>query len=64
MAFVSLFSFHVVHDWQRALLLPRTLDNAVDCALAVYLDAVNVSLTAIRTLRMMSRKPAVKTLSK
>ncbi len=39
---VVIFSGMVVYDWNRAMRLPRTLDNAVDSALAVYLDWFNI----------------------
>lgn len=56
MAFVMLFGCHIVHDWQRAQHLPRTLDNAVDCSLAIYMDSINMSLTAIRTIRLIGKR--------
>jgi FtsH-binding integral membrane protein len=39
---VVIFSGMVVYDWNRAMRLPRTLDNAIDSALAVYLDWFNI----------------------
>lgn len=39
---VVLFCGIVVYDWNRAMHLPRTLDNAVDSAVAVYLDWFNI----------------------
>jgi FtsH-binding integral membrane protein len=47
---VVLFCGIVVFDWNRAMRLPRTLDNAVDSALAVYLDWFNIF---IRLLAIM-----------
>jgi FtsH-binding integral membrane protein len=51
---VVIFSGMVVFDWNRAMHLPRTADNAIDSALAVYLDWFNIfirllSLTGQRT---------------
>lgn len=43
-----LFSLYIVYDWNRALRLPHTLDNAVDCALAIYLDIINLFVTLLR----------------
>jgi FtsH-binding integral membrane protein len=39
---VILFSGYVIYDWNRAMRVPYTQDNAIDCALAVYLDFVNL----------------------
>lgn len=39
---VALFSGYVVFDLNRAMRVERTHDNAIDCALAVYLDFVNL----------------------
>jgi FtsH-binding integral membrane protein len=45
-----LFSMYIVYDWNRAMRIPRTLDNAVDVALAIYLDIINLFLTLLRIL--------------
>ena len=45
-----LFSAYIVYDWNRALRLPRTLDNAVDCALAIFLDIINLFITILRIM--------------
>lgn len=50
---VGLFSVYVIYDWNRALRIPYTMDNAIDCALSVYLDFINIfirllSLTGTR----------------
>lgn len=45
-----LFSMYIIYDWNRAMRLPRTVDNAVDVALAIYLDIVNLFLTILRIL--------------
>jgi len=47
---VLLFSGMVIYDWNRAMRLPRTLDNAIDSAVAVYLDWFNLF---IRLLAIM-----------
>jgi FtsH-binding integral membrane protein len=47
-AATALFSLYIIYDWNRALRLPHTLDNAVDCALAIYLDIVNLFVTLLR----------------
>ena len=39
---VLVFSGYVIYDWNRAMRVPFTMDNAIDCALAVYLDFINL----------------------
>lgn len=39
---VLLFCGYVVYDMNRAMRVERTHDNAIDCALAVYLDFANI----------------------
>ena len=41
---VVLFSGYVVYDLNRAMRVPWTHDNAIDCAVAVYLDFANIFL--------------------
>lgn len=43
-----LFSLYIMYDWNRAMRLPYTLDNAVDCALAIFLDIINLFITLLR----------------
>jgi len=49
----GLFSLYIGYDVYRSQRFPRTVDNAVDCALDVYLDIANLFL---RILRLLSRK--------
>lgn len=51
-----IFSLYIIFDWNRARSLPRTLDNAVDCSLAIYLDVINVFLSLFRTTRAWMRR--------
>lgn len=39
---VILFSGYVIYDMNRAMRVERTLDNSIDCAVAVYLDFANI----------------------
>ena len=48
-----LFSAFVVFDLNRALRIPYTLDNAVDSAMALYLDFINIF---IRLLSLFGQK--------
>lgn len=45
---VILFSLYIIYDWNRSLRLTRTLDNAVDSAVAIYLDIINLFVTLAR----------------
>lgn len=41
---VIIFSGYVVYDLNRAMHIPYTHDNAIDSALAIYLDFINIFL--------------------
>jgi FtsH-binding integral membrane protein len=47
------FCGYIGYDWARANQIPKTLDNAIDSAAALYLDIINLF---IRLLRIFSRK--------
>ena len=44
---------YIGYDWVRANSIPKTTDNAVDCAAALYVDIINLFL---RILRIRGRK--------
>lgn len=48
-----IFCGYVGYDWGRANRIPKTLDNAVDSAAALYIDIVNIF---VRILRILGRK--------
>ncbi|MGF1725449.1 Bax inhibitor-1 family protein [Photobacterium nomapromontoriensis] len=50
---VFIFCGYIGYDWGRANQIPKTFDNAVDSAAALYMDIINLFL---RILRMMGRK--------
>lgn len=50
---VVLFSGYVIYDLNRAMRVERTHDNAIDCAVAVYLDFANLFL---RLLSLMGQR--------
>jgi FtsH-binding integral membrane protein len=50
---VLIFSGYIGYDWARAQALPKTLDNAVDCAASLYVDIV---ILFMRLLRLFSRR--------
>lgn len=51
--FVLLFSLYTAYDWVKAQAYPKTLDNAVDSAIDIYLDIINLFL---RLLSIISKK--------
>jgi FtsH-binding integral membrane protein len=48
-----IFSLYIGYDYWKAQQYPMTLDNAVDSALDIYLDIINLLL---RVLRILSKK--------
>jgi FtsH-binding integral membrane protein len=46
----GIFSLYIGFDFWRATQVPRTLDNAVDIALDLYLDIINLFLNILRIL--------------
>ena len=51
----GIFSLYIGYDYQRAQFYPPTVDNAVDCALDIYLDIINLFLDILRILARSSR---------
>jgi len=49
---IVIFCACVVFDWNRAMRVPRTADNAIDCGVAIYLDWLNIF---IRLLAIMGK---------
>lgn len=45
--FVVLFSLYLGFDWARAQKYPKTLDNAIDSAIDIYLDLVNIFIRLV-----------------
>lgn len=52
-AVALIFCGYIGYDWGRANRIPKTLDNAVDSAAALYMDIINLFL---RILSIMGRK--------
>ncbi|QDZ89122.1 Bax inhibitor-1 family protein [Shewanella decolorationis] len=50
---VLIFCGYIGYDWGRANQIPKTVDNAVDSAAALYMDIINLFL---RILRILGRK--------
>jgi len=51
--FVLLFSGYIGYDVAKSQAYPKTLDNAIDCALDIYLDVINLF---IRILSILARR--------
>ncbi|SHJ45050.1 Integral membrane protein, interacts with FtsH [Malonomonas rubra DSM 5091] len=47
---VLIFSGYIGVDWGRANSIPRTVDNAIDSAAALYMDIINLFLRLVRIL--------------
>jgi FtsH-binding integral membrane protein len=52
-AVVLIFCGYIGYDWGRANRIPKTVDNAVDSAAAIYMDVINLFL---RVLRLLGRR--------
>ena len=50
---VVIFCGYIGYDWGRANQIPKTVDNAIDSAAALYMDIINLFL---RILRILGRK--------
>jgi len=48
-----IFCGYIGYDWGKANRIPKTVDNAVDSAAAIYMDVINLFL---RILRIIGRK--------
>jgi FtsH-binding integral membrane protein len=49
----AIFCGYIGYDWGRANMIPKTVDNAIDSAAALYMDIINLFL---RILRIMGRR--------
>lgn len=47
---VVIFCGYIGYDWGRANQIPRTVDNAIDSAAAIYMDIINLFLRIVRIL--------------
>jgi FtsH-binding integral membrane protein len=50
---VLIFCGYIGYDWGRANQIPKTTDNAIDSAAALYIDIINLFL---RILRILGRR--------
>ena len=51
--FVGIFSLYIGYDWYKAQQYPKTIDNAIDSAVDLYLDIINIF---IRLLELFGKK--------
>ncbi len=47
---VIIFSASIVYDFNRAQLVARTIPNAIQCGIAIFVDVVNIFLRLLRVL--------------
>lgn len=52
-AVAIIFCGYIGYDWGRANQIPKTVDNAIDSAAAIYMDIINLFL---RILRILGRR--------
>lgn len=50
---VTVFCGYIGYDWGRANRIPKTLDNAIDSAAAIYMDIINIF---VRILGILERR--------
>lgn len=48
--FVGIFSLYIGYDWYRAQAYSKTVDNAIDSAIDLYLDIINIFLDILDLL--------------
>ena len=48
--FVAIFSLYIGYDWHKAQVYSKTVDNAIDSAVDLYLDIINVFLRILDLL--------------
>jgi FtsH-binding integral membrane protein len=51
--FVVIFSGYIGYDWVRAQMVPKTVDNAIDCAASLYVD---IAILFLRLVRIFGRR--------
>ncbi len=49
--FVVIFSLYIGYDWSKAQQYPKTVDNAIDSAVDLYLDITNLFLRILELLK-------------
>lgn len=54
--FVIIFSLYVGYDWQKAQGEAKTIDNAVDAAVNIYLDIINIFVRLLGSSKSKSSR--------
>jgi len=54
-AVVFIFCGYIGYDWGRANRIPKTIDNAIDSAAAIYMDIINLFVRILRILGQRKR---------
>ena len=54
--FVVIFSLYIGYDWHKAQMYPKTIDNAVDSAIDLYLDIINLFIRLLEILGSSKRR--------
>lgn len=49
-ASAAVFSLYIGYDFQRAQKYPKTIDNAIDCAVDLYMDIINLFLELLKII--------------
>ena len=52
----AIFSLYIGYDFWRSQQYPKTVDNAIDCALDIYVDIANLFLRILEIVGSRSRK--------
>lgn len=52
----GLFSLYIGYDFWRSQQFPKTVDNAIDCALDIYVDIINVFIRLVEILGNSNRR--------
>lgn len=47
----TVFSAYIAYDWGRANRIPKTLDNAIDSAAAIYIDVIGLFLKILKLMK-------------
>jgi len=47
----AIFCGYIGVDWSRAAKAPKTIDSAIDCAAALYMDIINLFVRILRLLK-------------
>lgn len=52
----GIFSLYIGYDFWRSQQFPKTVDNAIDCALDIYVDIINLFIRILEIMGKANRK--------